>query len=93
VTEYLDEEQLSGFFEESKKVLKTNGKLITTLVCPYGLGVMYIVLAKFLRGISKYNYRKKQVVRELKNTGFKSIRIIDLNSWLHVPWAYLVIAQ
>lgn len=93
MTEYLNEEQLSVFFAESKRVLKDNGKLITTVISKYGFGFIYVTAAKILRGISKYNYRKKHVVRQLKNTGFRNIRIINLNSWLYVPWAYMVIAE
>lgn len=93
MTEYLDEEQLSGFFTESKKVLKDDGMLITTVISKYGLGFVYITLAKILRGTDKYNYHKKQIVAKLKEAGFADIEIIRLDSWLFIPWAYLVIAR
>jgi len=92
-TEYLNYEQLSAFFAESKKVLKNNGQIITTVISRYGLGFIYITLAKILRGISKYNYRKKQVIEKLKEAGFDDIKIIKLNSWLYFPWAYMAIAE
>ena len=92
-TEYLNDEQLSAFFAESKKVLKSGGQIITTVISRYGLGFIYITLAKMLRGISKYNYRKKQVTEKLKEAGFTDIKIIKLNSWLYFPWAYMAIAE
>lgn len=93
MTEYLDEGQLSGFFTESKKVLKDDGMLITTVISKYGLGFVYITLAKILKGTDKYNYHKKQIVAKLKEAGFADIEIIRLDSWLYVPWAYMAIAQ
>ena len=92
-TEYLNYEQLGAFFAESKKVLKNNGQIMTTVISRYGLGFIYITLAKILRGISKYNYRKKQVIEKLKEAGFADIKIIKLNSWLYFPWAYMAIAE
>jgi len=93
MTEYLDEEQLSGFFTESKKVLKDNGMLITTVISKYGLGFVYITMAKLLRGINKYYYHPGEIIKKLKATGFSDVKIIKLNSWLHVPWAYMVVAE
>jgi len=93
MTEYLNEEQLGVFFAESKKVLKNNGRLITTVISKYGFGFIYIAAAKILRGISKYNYRPKRIVKKLKEAGFTHIQIIKLNSWLCVPWAYMVVAE
>jgi SAM-dependent methyltransferase len=93
MTEYLDGEQLDGFFVESKKVLRDSGKLITTVVSKYGLGFLYITMARMLRGIDKYNYHKKQIIEKLKKAGFADVEIIRLDSWLFVPWAYLVIAK
>ena len=93
MTEYLDEEQLSAFFTESKKVLKNDGRLITTVISKYGFGFIYITMAKMLRGIEKYNYRKKQIIKKLKGAGFTNIQIIRLNSWLCIPWANMVVAE
>jgi cyclopropane fatty-acyl-phospholipid synthase-like methyltransferase len=93
MTEYLNDERLSAFFAESKKVLKDNGKLMTTVISRYGFGFIYVTAAKLLRGIDKYNYHKKQVVKKLKDAGFADIKIIRLDSWLHIPWAFMVIAQ
>jgi len=59
----------------------------------YGLGWLYITAAKMIRGINKYNYTGKRVTDMLKGAGFTDIEIINLNSWLYVPWAYLVIAR
>ena len=92
MTEYLDEKQLAAFFAESKRILKDNGKLITTVISSYGFGFLYITLAKILRGVDKYNYRKEQTVKKLKEAGFTDIEIIRLNSWLYLPWAYMVFA-
>jgi SAM-dependent methyltransferase len=93
MTEYLDEEQLDGFFVESKKVLNSGGRLITTVISKYGFGFLYITMAGMVRGIDKYNYQKKKIIAKLKAAGFADIQIIKLDSWLFIPWAYLVIAQ
>ncbi len=93
MTEYLDSGQLDAFFAESKKVLKENGQLITTIISRYGMGFIYVTLAKILKGINKYNYLPKDVIIKLENAGFNNIKIIRLNSLLSVPWAYMVIAQ
>jgi cyclopropane fatty-acyl-phospholipid synthase-like methyltransferase len=94
MTEYLDPGQLSNFFAESKKVLKPGGgKLVTTIISPYGFGFAYVTLAKKLRKIDKYYYRKKQIAENLRRAAFTDIKIINLDSWLWIPWAYLVIAQ
>ncbi len=93
MTEYLDSGQLDAFFAESKKVLKENGQLITTIISRYGMGFVYVTLAKILKGISKYNYLPKHVIVKLENAGFSNIKIIRLNSLLSVPWAYMVIAE
>jgi len=93
MTEYLDENQLQQFFGETKKVLKNNGRLITTVISKCGFGFLYITAAKMIRGIFKYNYSKKQVMDLLKEAGFADIEIVNLNSWLHIPWAYLVMAR
>jgi cyclopropane fatty-acyl-phospholipid synthase-like methyltransferase len=93
MTEYLKEEQLGAFFAESKKVLNSGGKLITTMISKHGFGFAYVTAARLLRGIHKYNYDKKAVTNKLRAAGFSTIEIISLNSWLHLPWAYLVIAE
>ena len=93
LTEYLNAEQLAGFFAESKKVLNNDGRLITTIISRHDFGFVYVTLARFLRGISKYSYNREYVVQELKNAGFGDVEIVDLNSWLHIRWAYLVIAK
>ncbi len=92
MTEYLNKEQLIKFFEGSRTVLNDNGQLITTMISSYGFGYVYTMLAK-LKGISKHSYTKRFVLQELKNAGFKDVEVIDLNSWLYIPWAYLVIAK
>jgi ubiquinone/menaquinone biosynthesis C-methylase UbiE len=93
MTEYLNPDQLTAFFAESKKTLKPGGKLITTAISPYGFGFLYITLAKKIRKIDKFNYNKTEIMEKLKQTGFTSIEIINLTSWLKVPWAYLAIAE
>ncbi len=93
MTEYLNTDQLTAFFAESKKALTQDGKLITTVISPYGLGFLYITLAKKLRKIDKFNYNKMQIMEKLKQAGFDRIEIIDLDSHLRIPWAYLVVAQ
>jgi ubiquinone/menaquinone biosynthesis C-methylase UbiE len=93
MTEYLDEEQLGAFFTESKKVLKDDGMLITTMISKCGLGFVYVTMAKLLRGIDKYNYRQEEVVEKLKKAGYADIRIITLNGRLFLPWAYMVVAR
>jgi hypothetical protein len=46
-----------------------------------------------IRGTDKYNYTKKYAADMLKDAGFVDIEIINLDSWFHIPWAYLVIAR
>ena len=74
-------------------MLKDNGMLITTVISKYGLGFVYITMAKLLRGINKYYYHLGEIIKKLKATGFSDVKIIKLNSWLHVPWAYMVVAE
>ena len=93
MTEYLNPQQLGLFFAESKKALRPGGKLITTVISPYGFGFLYITLAKKLRKIEKFSYNKLQLIEKLKQAGFANIEIIRLDSWLRMPWAYLAIAQ
>jgi len=93
MTEYLSPEQLSLFFKEAKKVLNDRGQLMTTIVSKYGFGFIYVTLAKLLRGINKYNYSLKHVTTKLREAEFTGIEVIKLGSWLHVPWAYMVVAE
>jgi hypothetical protein len=67
--------------------------LMTTMISKYGFGFLYVAAAKLIRSIDKYNYKQKKVVNMLEDTGFCDIEIINLYSWLYVPWAYLVVAQ
>ena len=66
---------------------------MTTVISKYGFGFLYVTAAKLVRGIDKYNYKQKTVANILEDTGFYDIKIINLGSWLYVPWAYLVVAQ
>jgi SAM-dependent methyltransferase len=93
MTEYLNPEQLSGFFRQAKLVLKENGKLMSTVISKHGFGFLYTTAAKLLRGISKYNYDKPQVCDKLREAGFTDVSIVNLRSWLGIPWAYLVVAK
>jgi SAM-dependent methyltransferase len=93
MTEYLNCDQLRVFFAESKKVLTERGRLITTIISKYGFGFLYVIAAKMIRGIDKYSYDRKTVENMLRDVGFNDIEIINLDSWLYVPWAYMVIAK
>jgi cyclopropane fatty-acyl-phospholipid synthase-like methyltransferase len=93
MTEYLNPQQLSGFLWQAEKVLKKDGKLMTTIISKYGFGLLYVTAARVLRRVDKYNYTKKQIFEKLRETGFIKIDIINLNSWLKIPWAYMVTAQ
>lgn len=93
MTEYLNPEQLSAFLSEAKKVLNKQGIFMSTFISNYCFGYAYVKFAKILKNIDKYYYGKKQVLGLLSRTGFKDIEIINLNSWLKIPWAYMVIAK
>jgi ubiquinone/menaquinone biosynthesis C-methylase UbiE len=93
MTDYLNDENLRKFFCEAKKVLKDGGRLITTTIRPNGLGLVYLLLARYWRHTDKHGCAKKRVARMLTNAGFTDIEMINLNSWLGVPWACLVIAK
>ncbi len=93
MTDYLNAEQLQKFFSEAKTVLNDGGKLLTTVVATCGLGFFYVRLARLLKGVNKYTYQKKQLIEKLKKAGFIDIEIIRLNSWLFIPWAFMVIAK
>ena len=92
MTDYLNAEQVQKFVAEAKAVLNEGGKLMTTFPATYGFGFFYVRIAKLLRGIDKYTYRRKDVIEMLRKEGFKDIEFISLNSWLF-PWAYLVTAH
>ncbi len=92
-TEYLDEVQLLDFFKESRKVIDKQGRLIMTIILPVGLGWLYIKMAKYLKGISKYFYSTENVRKMLKKTGFRNIQITDLRARAGLPWAILVTAE
>jgi ubiquinone/menaquinone biosynthesis C-methylase UbiE len=93
MTEYLNAQQLQQFFNAARKVLKDDGLLMTTIISKRGLGRLYITAAKMIRGIDKYNYTGKRVTDMLKEAGFAEIEIVNLSSWLYVPFAYLVVAR
>jgi cyclopropane fatty-acyl-phospholipid synthase-like methyltransferase len=93
MTEYLNPEQLVAFFKEARMALKQDGKIVTTIISKYGFGFFYITAAKMIRGIEKHNYTKKSVSVMLREAGFTDIEITNLNSWLCIPWAYMVVAS
>ena len=93
MTDYFNGEKLQLFFNEAKKVLKADGSLMTTTIRPNGWGLVYLFLARYWRKVDKHGCAKKLVVEKLKKAGFKDIQLINLNSWLGVPWACLVIAK
>jgi len=93
MTDYLDAGQVQTFLAEAKSVLNDGGKLIVTFPDTYGLGFFYVRAARLIRGVEKYTYSKKQIIEKLKRAGFTDIEIVKLNSWLHIPWAYMAIAQ
>lgn len=93
MTDYLNPEKVQKFFSEAKAILKNEGKLMVTFPDTYGLGFFYIKAARLLRGVEKYTHSKKQIREQLKETGFTRINIIKLNSWLFLPWAFMVIAE
>ena len=93
MTDYLNGEQVRKFLTEAKAVLNDGGKLMATFPDTYGLGFFYVRAARYIRGVNKHTYSKKQVIEQLKTAGFNDIEIVKLNSWLHIPWAFLAIAQ
>jgi len=93
MTEYLNPEQLSDFLSEAKKVLNKQGIFISTFISSYCLGYTYVKLANILKNIDKYRYSKKKTTELLGQKDFKKIKIINLSSWLKIPWAYMVIAE
>jgi len=93
MTEYLNPQQLGTFFRQARSAIKQGGELVTTIVSKHGFGFLYITAAKMIRGIDKYNYSKREVCDILREAGFKEISIVNLSSWLGIPWAYLVTAK
>jgi ubiquinone/menaquinone biosynthesis C-methylase UbiE len=93
MTDYFNSEKLQQFFNEAKKAIKEGGQLITTTIRPSGWGLVYIFLARYWRGSDKHAFAKKRVAEMLKNAGFNDIDMINLNSWLGIPWACLVTAR
>ena len=93
MTDYLDRASLAAFFSQARAVLKPGGKLITTVIRRYGVGLPYVTAAKLIRRINKYTYRKPQVRQIAQQAGFTDIQLIPLNAWLGIPWAWAVVAQ
>lgn len=93
MTDYLSPTKLQEFFHAARSVLKDNGKLIVTYPNTYGLGFIYVRMARYLRGVDKYTHRKKDVVAMLKEEGFTRFEIVNLNARLGLPWAFVTIAQ
>ena len=93
MTEYLNPEQLVVFLGETKKVLNEQGMLISTFISNHCFGYAYITLAKMLKNIDKYYYSKKQILELISHAGFKDIEIVNVSSWLGIPWAYMAIAR
>jgi len=93
MTDYFDGEKLQQFFNEARKVLKDGGSLMTTTIRPNGWGLVYLFLARYWRRADKHGCAKKRVIEKLKKAGFNDIQLINLNSWLGIPWACLVIAK
>jgi ubiquinone/menaquinone biosynthesis C-methylase UbiE len=93
MTDYFNGEKLQQFFNEAKKVLKDGGTLMTTTIRPNGWGLIYLFLARYWRRVDKHGCAKSKVVAKLRQAGFTEIELINLNSWLGIPWACLVIAK
>ena len=93
MTDYLSGEKLQRFFCEAKKVLRDGGQLITTTIRPNGWGIIYLFLARYWRGVDKHGCAKRRVAEKLQKAGFSEIEMINLNSWLGIPWACLVVAK
>jgi ubiquinone/menaquinone biosynthesis C-methylase UbiE len=92
MTEYLNPEQLSAFLGEAKKVLNEQGIFVSTFISNYCFGYAYVKLAKILKNIDKFCYSKKQILELISQAGFKDIEIINISSWLNIPWAYVATA-
>jgi len=93
MTEYLKKTDLLCFFKESQKVLLPQGKIITTIISDAGFGKFYTFLAKKIKEIDKYCYSLKDVSELLIKAGFKNTEIIELKSWLSIPWAFMIISE
>ncbi|MGA2914999.1 MAG: class I SAM-dependent methyltransferase [Sedimentisphaerales bacterium] len=93
MTKYLNPEQLSAFLSEAEKVLNKQGIFISTFISNYCLGCAYIKFAKQLKNVDKHRYSKKQISELIDRVGFRNIEIININSRLNIPWAYLATAE
>jgi predicted TPR repeat methyltransferase len=93
MTDYLSPDLVQKFFIEARKVLSNGGELIATFPDSFGLAFFYIWAARHIRKVQKYAHNKSNTVEMLKKAGFNDIKIIKLNSWLCIPWAFLVIAK
>jgi|WetSurMetagenome_2_1015567.scaffolds.fasta_scaffold155487_2 predicted TPR repeat methyltransferase len=93
MTDYLSPEIVEKFFIESKKVLRDGGKLMATFPDTYGIGYFYVWAARHIRKVQKYTHNKKNTIAMLEKAGFTEIKIVKLNSWLCIPWAFLIIAK
>jgi len=93
MTDYFNDEKLQKFFCEAKKVLNDGGQFITTTIRPNGWGLVYLLLARYWRGVDKHGCAKKRVLEKLKKAGFKDVQLINLSSWMGIPWACLVTAS
>ena len=92
MTDYLSPDALRAFVEAARAVLAPGGELVTTVIATYGFGFLYVRLAKLLRGVDKYTYRRRGILEMLRDAGFESRRVYPLRSWCF-PWAYLVRAR
>ena len=87
MTEYLNSKELFTFINDSiDYLLEDGGKLATTIIIDYGLGALYVRLARWKK-INKYSYKYEDIKRMLEGRCYK---IIPLNSYLTIPFAVLV---
>lgn len=86
-SEYLSPDDFLQFLNECKKVLKPRGILQFTIIANKAWGSFYIKAAK-LKGIIKYNYSKKEIEKMLVEKSFSVKKILNLNSYGKIPWAY-----
>ena len=81
MTDYLNSEQVLKFLTEAKAVLNDGGKVMVTFPKTYGFGFFYVRIAKLIRGINKYTYRRKDLAETFREAGFKQIEFVNLDSW------------
>ncbi|MFA6197908.1 MAG: glycosyltransferase [Patescibacteria group bacterium] len=93
LADYLGPNELQAFIQNSHAVLEPNGELIFTAISPKGWGGLYIWMARHVRHVKKYCYRHAEIRRWMEQSGFSNIEIIPMNSWLKIPWAYIVKAK